>query len=89
MPRYRKRPVVVDAFRLGYDSLPEWFFSALRGGYASDTSMAEERLGFKISTPEGDVTVHRGDWVIRGVVGELYPCRSDVFKATYEEVRDE
>lgn len=35
------------------------------------------------------MTAHDGDWIIRGVAGELYPCKNDIFEATYEEVRDE
>ena len=39
-----------------------------------------------IHTLEGDMRVSSGDWIIRGVQGEFYPCKPDIFKATYEEV---
>jgi len=41
-----------------------------------------------IRTLEGDMKVSRGDWVIRGVQGEFYPCKPDIFEATYEPVSD-
>jgi hypothetical protein len=43
----------------------------------------------RIPTLEGEMTCSLGDWVIRGVKGELYPCKPDIFEQTYEEVRDE
>ncbi len=40
----------------------------------------------EIKTPEGDMVGNPGDWLITGVAGEQYPCRDDIFRATYEEV---
>jgi hypothetical protein len=45
------------------------------------------RLPVVIGTLEGDMTVSPGDWVIRGVKGEFYPCKPDIFAATYDEVQ--
>lgn len=98
MPKYRKRPVEVEAFRLGHQPFPGWFSEAL------DTSVFVEgnvvrsitwesgplrAIKITISTLEGDMTAHDGDWIIRGVTGELYPCKNDIFEATYEEVDDD
>ena len=44
---------------------------------------------FSIFTPEGELLVSWGDWIIQGVKGELYPCKPDIFKLTYEEVPDD
>jgi hypothetical protein len=41
----------------------------------------------QIQTLEGSVVASNGDWIIRGVEGELYPCRSDIFEKTYEEIK--
>jgi len=45
--------------------------------------------GLKIFTLEGSLTASVGDWIIKGVKGEFYPCKPDIFEATYEEVSDE
>ena len=79
--RYRKKPVVIDAWQWdGKATAPErpkW----LRGpNVIADHS--EETLD--IQTLEGLMTARVGDWVIRGVKGELYPCKPDIFAATYE-----
>lgn len=42
-----------------------------------------------IHTLEGDLTAQPGDYIITGIAGEQYPCRADIFEATYEEVEDE
>lgn len=67
MSRYRKLPVVIEAFRLD----GRW-----RGG--PDIA--------KIKTLEGEMTASKGDWIIRGVNGEIYPCKPDIFAKTYERV---
>ena len=98
MPRYRKRPVEVEAFRLGHQPFPWWFSGALvasvsvGGSVVRSISWGPEpptSIKITISTLEGDVTAHDGDWIIRGVAGELYPCKNDIFEATYEEVDDD
>jgi hypothetical protein len=80
--QYRKRPVVIDAFRLGEKGqptpAPEWF------GSPSHDRITDE--GIIIPTLEGDMLARWGDWIIRGVQGELYPCRPEIFAATYEPV---
>lgn len=101
MPKYRKRPVEVEAFRLGHQPFPGWFSGALGASVCPGTSVSVgenvtrsiiwesgplREIKITISTPEGDVTAHYGDWIIRGVSGEIYPCKNDIFKATYEEV---
>lgn len=86
MPKYRKKPVVIEAFKLGVDYIPDWFMNKvssndiiLRGEYR-DLQSAE------INTLEGVMTANKGDYVIQGVKGEIYPCKPDIFEATYEEV---
>ena len=104
MPRYRKRPVEVEAFRLGHQPFPGWFSGALVARVHPSTSVSVRgsvvrsiawepgpptAIKITISILEGDVTAHDGDWIIRGVAGELYPCKNDIFEATYEEVDDD
>lgn len=85
--RYRKKPVVIDAFRLG-EAWPDWFHDAVS---ANDvvTHLGTDATGatfgtVTIRTLEGDMTGVVGEWIIRGVKGELYPCKPDIFAATYE-----
>lgn len=79
--KYRKRPVVIDAFQLGLRESPDWFDEAFKQGI-----VIPRFTGVVIKTLEGEMTASIGDWIIRGVVGELYPCRADIFEATYEAV---
>lgn len=80
MARYRKKPVEVEAFRLGYDEPPEWAISV---GDMFDGSVCQ------IATLEGVMIANKGDYIIKGVHGELYPCKPDIFWETYEVVEDE
>lgn len=80
--RYRKRPVVIEAVH--YDgTFPLAFLrddERVRAGFAPNT--------LQIVTLEGTMTAQVGDWIIRGVKGELYPCKPDIFEATYEALSE-
>lgn len=94
MPRYRKEPVVIEAFRLGLGTMrrhdyPTWFADAMEDGRAYQRKNPDYPVECSIRTPEGEMDASLGDYITRGVKGELYPCKPDVFEATYEEVRDE
>jgi hypothetical protein len=83
---YRKKPVVVEAWQidtLDYDEMCE----ILRwcGGQAVD----EGEAVMAIPTLEGLMFAKGGDYIIRGVQGEFYPCKPDIFEATYETVDGE
>jgi hypothetical protein len=77
MPRFRKKPVVIEAFE--YDgtlgSIPAAWWAATFIG--SDGALY-------IKTLEGDMRAEKGDWLIMGIKGEMYPCKPDIFAATYE-----
>lgn len=79
MAKFRKKPVVIEAeqYRIGGD-LP--FVEEGVLDYDEDTHTQG------IQTLEGRMIVSDGDWVIRGVKGEYYPCKPDIFAATYEAV---
>lgn len=85
MSRFRKKPVEIEA-RL-YDGTPDgWAHIALwlRESNVRVGGNSDGRLF--IPTLEGDMTASPGDWIIRGVQGEFYPCKPEIFKATYEPV---
>jgi hypothetical protein len=79
--KYRKKPVVIHALKYIPDrwevSAPPEFFEAVSVNGAGHVS---------IRTLRGDMTVNPGDYVIRGVKGEFYPCEPDIFEMTYEEI---
>lgn len=80
--KFRKKPVVIEAMQLpavsdiaGRLALEDWLETD-KCRYVGDTMV--------IPTLEGDHTASPGDWIIRGIKGELYPCKPDIFAATYE-----
>ena len=77
--KYRKRPVVIEAVRWSPDSdLPQWATEKTAPGNLPHL--------LEVQTLEGVMTVRSGDWLIKGVHGEVYPCKPDIFAATYEPV---
>lgn len=82
--RYRKKPVEVRAWKIGFDGQePDWVREAF-DGERIDWCPAGE--GLYINTLEGRMKANVGDMLIEGVKGELYGCRADIFAATYEPV---
>lgn len=90
MAKFRKKPVVIEAVRLLPDTLQEVYdFLGItnKGGFSRCGSGIDPEDGlFKIATLEGVMVASVGDWIIRGVNGEFYPCKPDIFEATYESV---
>jgi hypothetical protein len=93
MGHYRKKPVVIEAmqypghFVMGVDSLlafEEWLQP--RAMAIGKWPLRYVGQSLIIPTLEGDHEAKPGDWIIQGVKGELYPCKPDIFAATYEEV---
>ena len=85
MSHYRKKPVVIEAFRLTRSNLEElerWSGGSIRG-----VQLPREEREIEIHTLEGDMRARVGDWIIKGVQGEFYPCKPDIFAATYELVK--
>lgn len=86
MARYRKRPVVVEAVRYRADTCTEicaWVGIPHEGGFDPEICGIS---WLAIPTLEGDMRANPGDWIIRGVASEFYPCKPDIFAATYEAV---
>jgi hypothetical protein len=81
--KYRKKPVVIEAHQVtvfNLESVAEW----CGGQVVRGTADAKHRL-IAIRTLEGVMEAAVGDYVIRGIKGEFYPCKPDIFEATYEE----
>ena len=92
--QYRKKPIAIEAFQLTKEmradnrDWPEWMNRAWNmntGEHGSLYCKSAENLGpLYITTLEGIMQVNFGDWIIRGVAGELYPCKDEIFRMTYE-----
>lgn len=80
MRQYRKKPVVIEAVRFLKGENPD--VEGVR--YYGPDALGGECC--YIDTLEGKMVVKPGDWIIRGVKGELYPCKPDIFEATYDAV---
>ena len=94
MNQYRKKPIVIEAFQMTEhrrwhnDEWPNWLHRAWNFEQDEEGAVfpAEKPALLCIHTLEGLHLVGPDDWIIQGVKGELYPCKSDIFEATYEPV---
>lgn len=91
MPRFRKKPVVIEARQVPYSgdyyTVSEWWADMVSlANWCSGEAFVhpEDSNGIFINTLEGQMFAQEGDWVIKGVKGEFYPCKPDIFEATYE-----
>ncbi len=100
--RFRKRPVVIEAMQLRWDNWsemcnhadvgkltdgkPEGCYIGKDGQPMSDG--CSDEIGLLIPTLEGLMVARQNDWIIRGVKGELYPCKPDIFAATYDPAHE-
>ena len=87
MAKFRKIPVVIEAIQWNgrtlkdamdfekLHQLPKWSIGGMNG-----------KTGLIIHTLEGDHLAEQGDWIIKGIQGEFYPCKPDIFDKTYEPV---
>jgi hypothetical protein len=82
MPKFRKKPVVIEAVQLTRENRAD--VQAWCGGKTWSEPPMRAVTGLTIHTLEGDHHAGFGDWIIRGVKGEFYPCKPDIFEATYE-----
>lgn len=99
--KFRKKPIIIEAVQLQceeqrpdvtpeywpFKETPDWLTQAMDDGilypkYAYDSDF----FHMEVSTLEGKMLVSPGDWIIRGVNGELYPCKPDIFEKTYDKV---
>lgn len=101
--KYQKKPVVIEAVQMHYaeivaghklendlfDEIPDWLRNAIESGRIRLSSRdARDYAVLGIDTPEGTMECSPGDWIIRGVKGEVYPCKDEIFKLTYEPVEE-
>ena len=85
--KYRKKPVVIEAMEYTRKTRKAVIAWCGAGHSAIDDDGAEyETEALRIHTAEGTMHASLGDWIIKGIKGEFYPCKPDIFAATYELV---
>ena len=90
--KYRKKPLVIEAIQLRWDTWNEMCEFAGVGKLVDGKPEGHqdgEKIGLDIPTLEGLVHASENDWIIRGIADELYPCKPHIFADTYEQVIDE
>jgi len=80
--KFRKKPVVIEAVQLTPENIDECI------AFCGSCLKAHPLTGVVIETLEGNMLASKGDWIIKGVNGEFYPCKPDIFEKTYEPVKD-
>jgi hypothetical protein len=94
MPKFRKKPVVIEAIQWnGLNEIEIMDFVGRKlqvsrppAHIEHDREIPHEAVTIEIPTLEGTMTANRMDWIIKGVAGEHYPCKNDIFEKTYEAV---
>jgi len=93
MAKFRKRPVEIEAVRVkeaikavvkDWSALPWWLANAY-----DDGKIVFIGESIFIKTLEGEMQAKVDDWIIRGIAGELYPCKGEIFEATYDPVHED
>lgn len=93
MAKYRKKPVVIEAYEYEGDfvssgnwTAPDWVNEAYNNGILAYKEVGDTPPELYVKTIEGDMKCNYKDYIIKGVKGELYPCKPDIFEETYEQV---
>lgn len=94
MPKYRKKPVVIEAFQMTWNrrfdnsEWPEWLHTAWNKEAGTEGAIwpvdYPDSDTLMIGTLEGEHRISWNDYIIKGINGELYPCKPDIFDKTYE-----
>lgn len=86
MTKYKKKPIIIEAFRYGFDEIPNWFKDAVKLQLVTPFSQyGGQNRWCEIETLEGTMRGDLGDYIIQGINGEIYPCKRDIFDKTYEK----
>ncbi len=93
MAKYRKKPVTIEAYQYEGDFIssgnwtaPDWVNEAYNNGILVYKEVGDTPPELYVKTIEGDMKCNYKDYIIKGVKGELYPCKPDIFEETYEQV---
>lgn len=84
--KFRKKPIVIDALKFVDDSPDTLCQFSVFMGPVRISYRNPRRPVILIQTPEGEMSASIGDWIIRGISGEYYPCKPDIFEKSYESI---
>lgn len=79
--KYQKKPVVIEAFKYNMEARPDWFMDKV-----TDLTIITHGEYCLIKTLEGEMRAEIGDYIIKGIKGEVYPCKPDIFLLSYDQV---
>lgn len=79
---YQKKPLIIEAFRFGFDEQPEWCLHSEQVRHSSNTDCD----WLEIETLEGTMRANHGYYIIKGIKGEIYSCKDDIFESSYDLV---
>lgn len=96
MAKYIKKPIEVEAFKWmkgRNEVFPEWMKDAIKYGTVviPNIPYCINKYGYEvmeINTPEGVMIANQGDYIIKGIQGEIYPCKANIFEQTYDRVEE-
>lgn len=86
--KYRKKPVVIEAIQLKEPNTPNDIIDFCPTAKCCGVGNVGEKIWMEIPTLEGTHRADYGDYIIKGIVGEFYPCKPDIFEKTYEKVEE-
>lgn len=98
--RFRKKPVIIEAVQLNWKNwglICDFLYGVITNqnpghynatDYSDTCGESAPYIEITIPTLEGNHIAKHGDWIIKGVKGEFYPCKPDIFEATYEKIED-
>lgn len=82
--KYRKKPIVVDAFKFRIDNVPDWFMDKV-----SSNEIITTETECSIHTSDGWMVGQKGNYILKDITGKIYPCNADVFEMIYEPVDED
>lgn len=85
MNKYQKKPVIVEAMQCIEPNKPH-DLAAWCGGEVQGVGDMSAKMWINVPTLHGITMAHYGDWIVKSVKGDFYPCRSDIFDETHEKV---
>lgn len=83
---FKKKPLVIEALRVQEPNTPTELHYFCPQARVCGVGAVGEHVWIEIDTLEGTMRANYGDWIIKGVKGEFYPCKPDIFDATYDPV---
>jgi hypothetical protein len=85
---YKKKPIVIQSFKYGIEPIPDWFMDKVTSNeiitYVGTDIRDSSEYYCEIKTLEGIMRGNCGDYIIKGIKGEIYACKPDIFEMTYE-----